>query len=130
MKYTVYKLGRKQETENKAPSQVYDGKQFSEGTIGVMKLNDFETEFLTGEVEKLEKLEDLVGHSAYFLGPHMYDYVRTSIVRHVYKHGDSPEMNLPDGFPESDLERLEYPELKEGDILVATMNSIYLAQAE
>ena len=38
MKYTVYKLGRKQETENPMPSRVYNGKQFSGATIRTMKM--------------------------------------------------------------------------------------------
>ena len=128
MTYRIYKLGRKQEAENKNPSMLYDGFQFSGATIRTKKVNLEETEYITGMDEPIEKLEDLVGHAAYFSGPHMYDFVRTSVVRHVYEHGD--ELNLPEGFPESDLERLEYPELKNGDILVATMNSIYLAKVE
>ncbi len=103
MKYTVYKLGRKQDPENKRPSMLYNGFQFSGATIRTKKVNPEETEYITGMDEPIGKLEDLVGHSAYFSGYSMYDFVRTSIVRHVYEHGDTPEINLQDGFPEVDL---------------------------
>ena len=58
------------------------------------------------------------------------DWFRTSNIRSIYQHedaSDNDKLILPKNFPiASDL---DIPELKNKDILLATMNSIYLLQA-
>lgn len=69
-----------------------------------------------------------VGHSFLFFVPNIDDILGTSTVRSLYspsatlQGGD--KLVLPAGFPEP--EKLEIPELLENDILIATMNSLYL----
>ena len=54
-------------------------------------------------------------------------YFHTSIVRSIYEHLSESELDrliLPKDFPMS--QDLNVPELRRGDILLATMNSVYL----
>ena len=54
------------------------------------------------------------------------NYINTSAVKSIYVHGSESfdKLMLPAGFPEPEF--LDFPELKDGDTLIATMNSVYL----
>jgi len=78
-----------------------------------------------------EKAKPKIGYPFLIDGGHTTDWLRTSTVKSYYVCGDSNDcpdkLILPKGFPIEDIS--EMPEMKEGDILMATRNSIYLLTA-
>ena len=84
--------------------------------------------------EEQEDLQPKIGWPIYCRGNRISaGYVRTSAVRSYYKHladsSDHPDkLVLPAEFPEDDLYNFKMPEMKEGDYLIATANSIYYLQ--
>jgi len=55
----------------------------------------------------------------------LHEWFATSKVRSIYQHGtENDKLVLPKDFPVS--KDLNIPELKDNDILLATMNSVYL----
>lgn len=57
--------------------------------------------------------------------PERLPWFHTSRIKSIYKHGssDKDKLVLPDSFP--DRESIVFPELIDGDCLLATENSVY-----
>ena len=125
MGFKIYKLGRKASPESGSPAQVSNGFKFKCDEIGYLDLSDRDNV----EKKTIKEISDLIGNLAFFEGDRMHDWIRTSVIRSVYEHGgEIDKLILPKEFPKEDYLNMESPEMRDGDVLIATMNSIYLAQ--
>jgi len=133
--YTLQKLERRPDPENPAPPQVRDGfgscgylRTFTDELIAHFeKHEDDDVEFkgIPWEVHKTfkPKINSIVHDGN----------LRTSLVKGYYEHDKKKieetgldKIILPAGFPIS--AKTYIPELEDGDIILVTMNSLYLCR--
>ena len=118
--YTLKKIGNRDEPENHNQDRMYHytgaltavGREVPEGEPTIDR-----TELRCGDVAFL----DCVGGS----------FFHTSRVRSIYIHDDeshNDKLVLPSNFPNAS--DLKIPELNKGDVLLGTMNSVYLCRKE
>ena len=100
--YRIKKIGNRSEPETKNQDECFDFK-------GMVLGNNV----CVGYVLKMQCLNG--------------DTFQTSIVRSIYHHDETSgydKLILPSNFPKS-LD-LKFPTLEDGDLLIGTMNSVYL----
>ena len=125
--FKVYKLGRRSNPENPSPAQVHDGLVFDCPMTPKIRHRGM------GGYEwvKQSDFQPILGEPILFQGPYMGQHLVTSMIRSYYKECDKGEhpdkLVLPQGFPIE--ENIQIPAMKEGDYLLATMNSIYYLEA-
>jgi len=138
-KYIFTKLGRKADPENKAHPMVSTGQTVNgHASRWTEEAVDWEgdetkvTEDFDGTVwEEQEELVPRVGYPMMIRGRGFSNWIRTSCVRSFYIHEDvegRDKLVLPSNFPIDDIGQLS--EMNKGDVLIATMNSIYFAKLE
>lgn len=121
--YRLKKLGAKTNAEMDS-SGVYKG-QVILGEVGSL---DRETPDLS-LAERFKKDKLVLGQCCTVTGGHFNEYIRTTELKSIYQHkGNSgfDKLVLPNHF--GDVTKLEFPELKDGDFLLATRNSVYHLQ--
>jgi hypothetical protein len=136
--YSLIKLRRRHDAENKRPPAVRDGSRHSgyvrvltDEVVSLMKDDlDVDTSHLI-QWECQKEAKPKIG--SVFMVDGVGTWLRTSVIRSYYVH-DDPEgyaehpdkLVLPEGFPIGSIEA--FPLLQSGDIILCTMNSLYLCR--
>ena len=141
MKVTICKLTRRLNPENPMPPMVNPGQgvtgEFMVPTdkgIELMESDNADlTELTINDIyAPAETFRPKIGYPVYVKGAAYYDYLRTSRIRSYYIHetdgADPDKLVLPKDFPLEDAAHISLEGLEKGDMLLATMNSIYIAR--
>lgn len=124
MKGTVTKINRREDPEHTAPPAFEDLQQQG-GSMSIVIIEDGDKDNHIDDYN----IDNLIGNML-FIADHK-TFLRTSPIKSIYEHTASSgrdKLVLPDGFPTVTFGNL--PELYDNDILVATMNSVYLIRPD
>jgi hypothetical protein len=129
-RFKIHKLGRRANPENPEPPQVSDGLVFESPTLAAYV--PLMTSIGAKEWCVQKDLRPLIDSPIQFREDGVGGVLTISRVRSYYKHCDKGEhpdkLVLPKDFPIE--ENIEIPKMKDGDYLIATMNSIYYLEIQ
>ena len=118
-KYKAFKLGRRSDAFHQGIPAVWDGEIFPSCTVHVY---NYET--------KERKLTDTfipeIGQCVWIQGRGIFDYVRTSIIQDFYIHEDYENSKDKIALKPENAHLLSTTKFEKGDVLLITMNSLYL----
>lgn len=136
MKVQLTKLKRRSNPENPAYPLISDGQgvigEFKVPTPALIKYWEEEVEVPEGDpyYEIAGELKPIIGHP--ILVGDLPTGIRTSRIRSYYVHEKPDEhpdkLVLPANFPIKEVEGLDMNKLDKGDMILATMNSLYLVR--
>ena len=127
IKYIPYKLGRRSDAYHNGISAVSDGQIFGPSTAHVYRYNEQD---IDKRVVKQDIFIPEIGQCVWIQGRGFRDYVRTSIIEDFYIHDDTENSKDKIVLKPENAHLLETTKFNKGDVLLVTMNSLYLLKAQ